>query len=56
MIDYMDEVKNKVSGVIGIVNAIYTIDNVQYIDVLCIARIYYKSPLSNWELIRKNEE
>lgn len=52
----MDEVKNKVSGVVGIVNAIYTIDNIKYIDVLCHAKIYYKSPVFNWELINKSDE
>lgn len=56
MIDFMDEVKNKVSGVVGIVNAIYTINNIQYIDVLCISKIYYKSPIANWELIKKCDE
>lgn len=55
-VDFMDEVKNKVSGVVGIVNAIYTIDTIKYIDVLCHAKIYYKSPVSNWEIVNKLDE
>lgn len=55
-VDFMDEVKNKVSDVVGTVHTIYTIDNVKYIDVICGEKIYYKSPVANWEVVNKCDE
>ena len=55
-IDFRDEVRNTVSDVMGTVDAIYTIDDIEYIDVIVDDKMYYKSPVSNWELIVKNDE
>ena len=55
-IDFLDEVKNTVSGVIGRVDAIWTEGNVTYVDVISDERMYYKSPVTNWELIAKSDE
>jgi hypothetical protein len=55
-VEYMDEVRNTVSDVVGIVNAIYTIENVTYIDVKDNEKIHYKSPVSNWEIVAKCDE
>lgn len=55
MVDFRDEVINTVSGVSGIVDATYTIEGVNLVDVICGDRVYYASPNSNWETVAKEE-
>jgi hypothetical protein len=55
-IDFLDEVKNTVSGVTGRVDAIWTEGDVTYVDVISDERMYYKSPVTNWGLIAKSDE
>lgn len=56
MVDYQDEVKNKVSGVVGVVITIYEKNGIQYLDVRVDERIYYETPAANWETIRAVDE
>ena len=55
-IDFLDDVKNTVSGVTGRVDAIWTEGDVTYVDVISDERMHYKSPVTNWELIAKSDE
>lgn len=55
-IDFRDEVRNTVTGVVGTVDAIYSIYGISYIDVIIEDKMEYKSPVSNWELINKCDE
>jgi hypothetical protein len=51
--DFMDTVKNKLSGASGIVDAIYTKNGVSYIDVRIGDEMHYKLTTSNWEVVSK---
>ena len=51
--DYLDEVRNTVSGVTGIVDATYVLAGVKYLDVIVDDEIRYKSPAKNWEITVK---
>lgn len=56
--DFQDEVKHKVAGVMGTVIAIYEKNGKTYADVRSSEydRVYYNSPLENWEVIRTKLE
>jgi hypothetical protein len=54
--DFQDEVKNKVSGVVGIVVAKYILDGVEYFDVRVDNRIYWATPKANWDVVKKCDE
>lgn len=54
MVDFQDEVKHITGDAVGTVIAMYTIDNIEYIDVRISdytlgKGIYYKTPKANWE-------
>jgi hypothetical protein len=51
--DFRDEVRNKLSGVSGIVDAVYTKNGVKYLDVCVGDRMYYEMLASNWEVVEK---
>jgi hypothetical protein len=52
-----DEVKCKLNDTAGVVIANYVINNVTYLDVRDTAEhIHYKTPASNWEVVRTREE
>jgi hypothetical protein len=55
-IEFRDEVYNKVSGVQGVVDAVYIINDITYIDVISGTEIHYESPIENWVLIKKCDE
>ena len=55
-IDFRDNVVNVVSGVIGIVDAIYTMSGVTYVDVIVGEKMYYKSLVTKWNLVSKCDE
>lgn len=50
---HLDHVRHKLQrDIVGVVNANYTIDGVDYIDVeITTQNIYYKSPAENWEVV-----
>jgi hypothetical protein len=48
--DFMDEVKNTLNGTLGTVIAIYTLESKTYLDVRVDDRIYWHSPIENWEV------
>jgi hypothetical protein len=50
---FMDEVKNTVSGTCGVVDATYTKNGINYLDVKVDERMYYMTPASNWEVTLK---
>ena len=54
--DFLDEVKNVVSGVSGTVLAVYILAGVPYLDVRIAQRMYYRTPASNWETVHANDE
>jgi hypothetical protein len=54
-IEFRDEVYNKVSGVQGVVDAVYIINDITYI-VISGTEIHYESPIENWVLIKKCDE
>jgi hypothetical protein len=60
VVDFRDEVRNTVSDVTGTVVAIYTLSsatgNITYVDVLCGDRVYWKSPVTNWEVVKRCDE
>jgi hypothetical protein len=56
VVDFMDEVKSKLNDTSGVVNAIYTIGGITYVDVKTDKRIYYQSPVTNWEVVKKCDE
>lgn len=49
----MDEVKNKVSGTCGVVDATYNKNGIDYLDVKVDERMYYMTLASNWEVTQK---
>lgn len=49
MVEYQDEVKHVDGETVGTVIAMYTIEDVLYLDVRSDDRIYYKTPEANWE-------
>ena len=51
--NYLDEVKNTVSGVTGIVDDTYVLAGVKYLDVIVDDDMWYKSPAKNWEITVK---
>lgn len=54
-----DEVKHKKNDTVGIVVAKYPSSNPLIgfrIDVRVGERIYYASPIANWEVVRLNDE
>lgn len=54
---YQDEVKNKKSGYVGIVIAVYVENSAVYFDVRGVDdRIYYRTPANNWETLKTEEE
>ena len=55
---FQDEVKHVVAGVMGMVIAIYEKEEKTYIDVRSAEedRIFYKSPVENWEVVRTQLE
>jgi len=59
-LDYHDQVKNKYSGVVGQVIAIYMnhIDGMDktYLDVRTDRRVHNNTPAINWELVGKNND
>ena len=56
IVEFRDYARNTVSGVIAIIDAVYTIDDVKYVDAIEGDIIHYKSPYSNWQVVRKNED
>jgi len=51
--EYQDEVKHKKNDMVGVVIAKYVEGNVIYLDVRGYDdRIYYRTPMSNWEVVR----
>jgi len=55
-VDFRDNVSNIVSGVIGVIDAIYTINNITYVDVMVGEKMYYESPVTNWTVTSKCDE
>lgn len=55
-VDFRDNVSNIVSGVIGIVDAIYTKRGIIYVDVIVGEKMYYESPVTNWTVMSKCNE
>jgi len=53
-LDCFDAVRNKYSGVIGKIIAIYMIKDRTYLDVRTIDGAYYKTPAINWERVGDN--
>ena len=57
-----DVVKNKITKVVGTVNAKYTKDKSTFIDVATTHQltgkdqIWYQSPIENWEVLEEYEE
>ena len=58
VVDFQDEVKHLLTGVSGTVIAIYEQGNKRYVDVRSSEydRVFYKSPIENWTVIRTQEE
>ena len=56
--DFQDEVKHLLTGVSGTVIAIYEQSGKTYVDVRSAEyeRVFYKSPIENWTVIRTQEE
>jgi hypothetical protein len=51
--EYRDDVKNKFTGILGIVDASYNIAGIEYIDVIVGDEMHYKMRRSNWEVTKK---
>ena len=53
--EFMDEVKSKINETFGIVAAKYQWRDKWYVDIRVDNRMYYHSPIENWEVVRKYE-
>ena len=58
VVDFQDEVKHLLTGVSGTVIAIYEQSGKTYVDVRSAEyeRVFYKSPIENWTVIRTQED
>ena len=54
--EFLDEVKNVNSGVVGTVLAIYKTGADTFLDVRIAQRMYYGSLIANWEVVIPNDE
>jgi len=54
--DYQDEVKHKTNGITGMVIAIYKKNGITYLDVRDNDRIYYETPITNWQTVAVCDE
>ena len=55
--EYQDEVKNRKTGVLGVVIAKYPHGDETYLDVRgADNKIYYFTHISKWEFVRSEEE
>lgn len=51
--EFLDTVVNNKSGVSGTVDASYSINGIDYIDVLVGTNMHYKMLRSNWKVVTK---
>ena len=58
IVNFQDEVKHNLTGVMGTVISLYMIDQKVYIDVRSAEfdKIFYKSPIENWTVVRTQFE
>lgn len=57
MPEYRDVVKHKRNETTGVVIAKYKLDGLTYLDIRSFEeRVYYKTPIENWSVIRTEEE
>ena len=54
--EFLDEVKNINSGTCGTVDANYSENGVDYIDVIVGEHMYCRMLQSNWEVVTKYKE
>jgi hypothetical protein len=54
--DIGDTVKHTVTGTVGLVNAVYSIEGIEYLDITLEGCIKYHSPSRFWTIVTKVDE